>query len=272
MEVKQAVEILTRSRPSQYLFEREFAVAVFSSWLNSPEDLHAPSKTLFVALNLALLNQRSVGVDPPREWFSVVFEPQVYLTLMRTAIDIPLFWHLDNHLEYNDCIYTGDLVRFLLTYRPKGSDKRKRPSLGKAFEFINRHGGYVRGNFSYGRTDWCSASKHHVIWRDFKRSSPFQCVRFHGSKFDWYLDPRQPGFLEQLIETASREQDILQIFCEALDVQERLRAIVDGRAMAVEDFFLFPANLSPKVCRLPAMSASSYGKMATYRRSATGAK
>lgn len=271
MNVQEAVEILACARPSRYRFEREFAVAVISGWLNAPSDPHAPATTLFAALNQAVLYGRRTSTPPASEWLGEVFDAQAYLDGLNTMLALPAFWEVEEHLGYNHCRYAADLVRFLLTFRTKDLDKRKRASLGKAWEFINKHGGFVKGQFGFGKKAWCSTSGHQLIWRDYKRSAPFQCVRFHSSKLDWYLDPRQPDFLDRLIATAACEQDLTTFFREARDVQERLRAVIDERAMTAEDVLLLPSELTPSECRLPAMTSSAYGKMAGYRRTTTSA-
>lgn len=271
MTVTEAVEVLTSGRPSRYHLEREFAVAVFSGWLNAPNDPNAPKTVLLAAFNRAVLDTREKGITPPPEWLMEVFDAEAYASLLSIALALPMFWQIEDHLGYNHCRYTADIIRFLLTFRSKDPDKRKRASLGKAWEFINKHGGFVGGHFGFGKKAWCSVSGHQLIWRDYKRSAPFQCVRFHDSKLDWYLDPCQPDFLDRLTATAARDEDLTMFFREALDVQERLRAVIDGRAMSAEDFFLFPSTLKPSKFKLPPMAATAYGKMAEYRRSAASA-
>lgn len=267
MRVEDAVEILTSDRPNRYLFEREFAVAAFSGWLNSPDDVQGTATTLFAALCRAIIYVRERHIVPPGEWFVNVYDAQSYLNLLETAISMPMFWLIDENLGYNNCNYAADIVRFLLTFRTKSLDKRSRASLGKAWEFINKHGGFVRGNFGYGKREWCSISHHQVLWRRYKKSSPFQCARFHSPTFSWYLDPRAPDYFEQLIATAAREQEITTFFRAALGFQTKLKSIIDERSMAHGDFFVFPVSLTPLDSRLPAMSAAAYGKMAAYRRS-----
>lgn len=267
MRVEDAVEVLTSDRPSRYLFEREFAVAAFSGWLNSPDDKQGATSTVFAAMCHAVLHVRKQGIAPPVEWLSEVYEPQKYIKLLNEVITIPLFWQLDEHHGYNNCNYVADVVRFLLTYNSKSLDRRKKASLGKAWEFINKHGGFVGGRFGHNKQDWCSISHHQVLWRRYKQSSPFQCARFHGAKFDWYLDPRLSDFLSILIETAARGQQIREFFCTALGFQTKLKAILDERSMGEEDFFVFPSSLTPLDRRMPPISAAAYGKMAAYRRS-----
>ncbi|WP_267427850.1 hypothetical protein [Methylobacterium sp. GC_Met_2] len=267
MRVEEAVEVLTSDRPSRYLFERELAVAAFSGWLNSPDDPQGATTTVFAALCGAVLQAREHGINPPIEWLTEVYDDRAYMQLLENVIAIPIFWLIDEHKSYNNCNYTADVVRFLLTFKPKSEDKRKRASLGKAWEFINKHGGFVRGNFGRDRKDWCSISNHQVLWRRYKRSAPLQCARFHGAKFDWYLDPRQPDFFQRLSATAARKQELKTFFSAALHFQLELKAIIDRRSMAANDFFQFPDMLTPLDVRLPAMTATAYGKMAAYRRS-----
>lgn len=271
MKVEDAVEILATGLPSRYAFEREFAVAVLSGWINSPADPHASTVVLFAALSQAVLRARDTNLALPEEWLTEIFEADVYLSLLKTALSIPLFWQIEEHISYNNCHYAADLVRFMLTFRSKDPDKRKRASLGKAWEYINKHGGFVGGHFGHGRKAWCSTSGHQLIWRDYKQSSPFQCARFYGSKFDWYLDPRRPEFLDHLTATAAQVRELTTFFREALEVQERLRHVIDERSMSATDFLAFPPSLTPATCRLPAMTATAYGKLAGYRRSTAAA-
>lgn len=266
MRLAEAIAILTSDQPSRYRFEREFAAAVFSGWLNAPNDPHASTTTLFAALNQGVLRLRQERVPPPNEWLAEVFEADVYLRLLNEVLSIPIFWQVEEHIGYNHCRYTADLVRFLVTFQTKSLDRRKRASLGKACEFINKHGGFVGGNFGFEKKSWCSISGHQLIWRDYKRTAAFQCVRFHSSKFDWYLDPRQPNFLDRLTETVDGRTELIRFFGESLDVLQRVRAVIDERAMTADDFIALPANLAPVNCRLPAMTANAYGKMAGYRR------
>ncbi|WP_192215248.1 hypothetical protein [Methylobacterium bullatum] len=267
MTLEETVTILLDDRRPRYLYEKEFAVASFSGWVNSPNEANSISNTVFAALIQAIHKAKLEEYAIPQEWFTEVFDVDRYIKMKELFVSLPLFWDVGYYDGYNDCIYAADVVRFMLTFNSKDDDKRKKASLGKAWEFINKHGGYVKGKFGFGRTEWTSISNHSNIWRAYKKSAVFQCARYHGTRFDWYIDPRQPLFLDSLIQTALRQKEITTYFGEALGFQERLRIVLDGRSMSNDDFFLFPPDLTPIPFRLPPMSATAYGKMATYRRS-----
>lgn len=267
MNTLDAIEILSRDGNGHYRLERAFAVATLSAWLNSPESISDRVSVVFAAINHAVLDARKNEYNPPNEWLGIVYDADSYLKPDEIPLTTAMFWFLDLHLAFNHCRYVADISRFLITFQTKSLDKRKRASLGKAWDFINKHGGYSHAGGTSAHKAYCSLSTHQVIWRDYKQTAPFQCARFYGSKFDWYIDPRSKNFLTQLQETAGRVEEIRQFLGEARYLQERLKDVLDPRSMSEAEYFQFPKSIEPRKCKLPPMTASAYGRMASYRNS-----
>ena len=267
MKIDEAVEILAMDRVASYPLQREFAVAAFSAWLNWPSEENATTAFLLIAVNRGVLHFEKKGLHVPTEWLNQVYEPRNVITSVVSGLSSPFFEELDFNPVYNDYRYTADIVRFLLTFKTSSNDKRKQASLGKAAIFLNKHGGFVAGRYGRETNDWCAMTGHQSIWRKYKKSAALQFVRFYGTKLEWLLRPHDVDFLERLTALAARRQEIIDFFAKTLDIQDRLRAILDERSLGSNDHLTLPPTLKKLTCRTPAMPASAYSKMTEYKRS-----
>lgn len=265
MDLTRAIGLLADVSAERYEHERIFAAAYFSGWLNSPDENRAADYVLFAALCHATAALKRERRNIPSEWINDVFDHSLLLSGMDTAISFPIIWYTGELDEYNNCNYTADIVRFMISFKHKGLDKRDAASLSKAWEFINKHGGFgawklIKGDY------WTSYSQHQITWRKFKKTSPFQYVRYYQSELSWFLDPRQPDFWDQLISFCENRAILNSYFRKSLFTQMRFKAALDTRSMGPDDWVAFPEGLNEEAFRLQPMPGSAYDKLRTYTR------
>jgi hypothetical protein len=268
MDVFTAVSVLVSEEAPKFRFEREFAAATFAGWLNWPREPFAAENLTLVALLHATAKMRKAGEQIEPHWFSAVFEPESFLKqIPEGAISIPDFWYInDGEGIIDDTRYAADIVRFLLSYKSLKNDRRHGPSLGKASEFINKHGGFPGDKVIPTRSLEYSDSGHQEVWRIYKKTSAFQFVRYYDSDISWLLDPRKSSFFDELAQIASMTHSLQTFFSKARWVQEHLIQVIDRRSLREADLFVFPESVSAQKCRVPTMPKKGYVALADYER------
>lgn len=268
MDVRRAVDILASDREPQFDLERELAVLAFSGWLNWPGQPYASTNLVFLGINHALVSWQSQGKMANDQWLAQFLEPHRYLEqLQKSILVVPEFFLISDELGFDETRYTADIVRFLLTFKPRSKDKRSKASLGKAMAFINRKGGFPGSGNIKRRTREYSDSQHQEIWKVFKKTAAFQFVRYYASEVDWLFDPADPQLMSRVAEMAAKRDRVKAFFARSVWVQARLAEILDRRSMAPEDFFTFPESVEPEPCPLPRIPRGVHAAMSDYRRS-----
>ncbi|ULO23096.1 hypothetical protein [Methylocystis sp. SB2] len=268
MDLFTAVSVLTSDEEPKFRFEREFAAATFAGWLNWPREQFAAENVTLVALLHATAKMRTAGEQIDSHWFSAVFEPETFLKqIPEGAISLPDFWFINDGLgNFDETRYAADIVRFLLSYKSLKDDKRYGPSLGKASEFINQHGGFPGDKVISKRSLEYSDSAHQEVWRLYKKTSAFQFVRYYDSDITWLLDPCATSFFDELAQIASMTRSLQGFFSKARWVQEDLIRVIDRRSLSEADLFIFPESVIAQKCRVPKMPKKGYAALANYER------
>lgn len=267
MDVAEAIEILVDEAQPSLRFEKEIAVACFSNWLNSRTEEIEPGEMIFITLLRFIERCKATKTSLDYDLISSTFDENViFRKLFNQAISIPDFWFIKSYSAYDETKYVSDIVRFMLSYSPRLADKRYQASLGKAFSFINEHGGFNRSELNDEQPYFCSQSTHQIIWKKFKQSSPFQYVRYYDSEIDWIIDPRADNYIEELSRYAKESKKISAYFSRCLWVQQQLQQKIDRRSMNSDDFLILPSNLKPEECLVPAFAESAYKTLRQYRR------
>ena len=253
MDIHRAVEVLASGRDPQFKLERELAVLAFSGWLNWPKEPYAGTNLALIGVCHGLTSEqdRSDAADP--QWLTQALEPRLYLEqLQNGAVITPDFPLVSGEYGYDETRYAADIVRFMLSYNPsRMKDRRKSASLGKACEFLNKKRGFP-DLIPPGTKRWRSSdSWHQEVWKAYKRSSPFQFVRYYGPNTRWLFDPTSPRLLEDVRALSEQRDEVKAFFSHVAWVQARLMERIDRRSMTRDDFFPCPTRSYPSRARSP---------------------
>lgn len=249
MNLREAIEILASGREPRYRFEREFAFAMFSALLLNPEDPDAPEVGLLVAINhaLSLFKRKKIKIDINS--LISAYDSEFFLKrVRRDGVIVGDFHYLDYISPYDNTRYTADIVRFLLNFPIEIAGKRVRPSLGRAYCFINLERGF-RGTDFGARRFWVGRSQHQIIWRRIRRCAAFEYVRFYECQLNFEIDPREDEFLFLLESEISDREQVAEFFAKALWVQKKLSGVLDKRAGSFDEIFRYLKTLKSSPCK-----------------------
>ncbi|CAM5775568.1 hypothetical protein LMIY3S_05089 [Labrys miyagiensis] len=270
MNHEQAIAILTGDREERFPLERAFAFAAFCAWLNAAHsDTFASQSMCLAVLAHAISYEGQKKFDTSILRHTDVFDPNLYLKNIENWSPISDYWMHDFFESYNDTKYIADVVRFFVGFKDR-HDYTKTPSQGKAFYFLNPMGGF--DGLEYHKNERMRASSmaaHQKIWKEYKRSSSFQFVRYYACTLDFNMDPRDDFLLEKLIKQAQKRRTIIDFFRKVSWVQNELRTKLDARSMDSSEYHSFPASIVPKKCTVPPLPASTYTMLEFYKANET---
>lgn len=266
MNIERAIRILLDAEVNGIAYERELAVGAFASWINSSDEDCESESGFFVVLNRiwAKIRSEENEIDPSilKEFYN---PSEISNILDRHWIAIPYKWQKHEFESYNEIDYVADIVRFMLSYNPPTKDKRLQASLGRAYDFINKHGGFDRPK-KLARSYKLSPATHQQHWRMLKRSASFQFVRSWGNSLNWYIDPTSEEFLNVISDTAKNRDDLAMYFGKVLWTQQKLLERIDPRSMGEDDFVELPASLKPVAVNVPKFPKRGYEALKDYQR------
>lgn len=138
MDFEAAVETLASGRPSAYAFEREIAYAVFSAALVWRWNADAVYGVNLVAVGRIADEYGRKDSRLDATWLSRAISWQQIdkFLCLENFIGLPLYVFDGDH-SYDDGRYIADIVRFFVSYYPDQETYQPRPSLGRAFTFLN---------------------------------------------------------------------------------------------------------------------------------------
>lgn len=272
MDFEAAVEILASGRPSAYAFEREIAYAVFSAALVWRWNADAVYGANLVSVGRIAEEYGRSDARLDASWLSrAISWPQITSFLCSdNFISLPLYVFDDDH-DYDDGRYISDIVRFFLSYYPVQEDYQPRPSLGRAFTFLNGRDSRGRGGFhdvarKGADKSFYSRTAHDACWSRLKRYAAFLYVAHYDCEIDLRPDPRDDGYLSRLTEYSSQNHVVSSFFSKVLWVQNNMQSKLDRRSMAAKEYFKFPAGLIASACRVPKMTKGEYAQLSGYRK------
>ncbi|WP_342110902.1 hypothetical protein [Methylobacterium sp. SI9] len=266
MKIERAIRILLGAEITGIAYERELAAGAFASWINSSDEDFEAQSGFFVVLNRIWALFRSEGKEIEPLILKEFYDPvEISHIIDNHWIAIPYKWQKHEFENYNEIDYIADIVRFMLTYNPPTKDRRLQASLGRAYEFINKHGGFDRpkGFIRYYKP---SPATHQQQWKMLKRSASFQFVRSWGSSIDWYIDPQADGFLQRIADIANDRGELIDFFGKVKWTQQKLIERIDPRSMTENDFIELPTNLKPVAVKIPKFPKRGYEALEDYKR------
>jgi hypothetical protein len=112
----------------QSILERELAILRFSAWLNWPSNGDA-GNNLALLITLDALEAGLISTNRFGKWFSNVLSLEPVLRQLREGgLFTPEFLVTGDLREGPEAgRYVADVVRFLLSFKPKSPDPRDRP-------------------------------------------------------------------------------------------------------------------------------------------------
>jgi hypothetical protein len=266
MNIERAIRILLDVEITGIAYERELAAGAFASWINSSAEKYEAESGFFVVLNQIWAQIRSNGREIDPLILKEFYDPlEISHILDNHWIAIPFKWQKHEFDNYTEIDYVADIVRFMLSYNPPTKDKRLQASLGRAYDFINKHGGFDRPK-EFQRFYKPSPATHQQQWKLLKKSASLQFVRSWGSSINWYIDPSSDGFIQQLSEIANNRTDLADFFGKVRWTQQRLLERIDPRSMSADDFVALPANLQPVAVKIPKFPKRGYEALESYER------
>ena len=270
MKISEVIKILVSDDGSSFPFEKEFAVIRFCGWINWPNDSGA-SDSLAILLMLHVLSNRREELSPEAaRQLLLQLNPASILSSFEEQglIAPPEVYDIDpNSKSLKNNEYVADIVRFLLTFgSAKSKDNALKPSLGKAYEFINKKKGFPGDSRLKSRSPGYAESNHQRIWKQFKPTAAFQFVRYYDSKIDWIIDAHDKHVLDRVAQLSQERDAIKEFFAKCLWTQSILKTTLDKRSMELSDYIVFPETLVPLPCKLPPKPAKFIDRMKGYER------
>ncbi|MBR1231712.1 hypothetical protein [Bradyrhizobium sp. AUGA SZCCT0182] len=230
---EEIIRFLLEDTPEPYLFARAIGLLTLCAWMRWPDDQDAVLDAQTTAAATAFLHERTKGNMPT-----------IPLTLDRLCDSIVNRRAAGQYWEaFNEQMGITDIVSFFMH-----CPEEQRPSLGKAYYFIDEGGLVSAASDEEERTPLKrDRSSLKDAWKKHARSGPLlwaTLVFEKDSEAFWYA-PDDIHCLKKANALVQSKQRLLNLFGIALFSQERLIQLLQTTGAAPSKFPLFPTIVKP---------------------------
>jgi hypothetical protein len=230
---EEIIRFLLQDTPEPFPFARLIALLTFCVWMRWPDDDDVVLDAQTTAAAMVFLRERKPGNSPQ---IPLSFE-RLSQSIVHRAI-YGQYWD-----AFEEQVGITDIVAFFM-HCPED----RRPSLGKAYYFIDE-GGFVSSDFTEEERKQMKRARSSLkaAWKAQARSSPLLWATqvFEDDPDLLWFAPDDVDYLEDAIAFVQSRDRLLAFFGVALFCQQKLARLLDQSVAAKIDFLTFPDVVTP---------------------------
>ena len=230
---EEIIHFLLDDTPEPFPFARLIALLTLCAWMNWPDDEDVILDAQTTAAATVFLHERKKGNTP-----SI---PLTFERLCDSIVDRRVAGQYWEALE--ESVGTEDIVAFFMH-----CPEEERPSLGKAYHFIDE-GGFLSSEFNAKEQKQMKRARSSLkaAWKEQAKSGPLLWATqvFEEDPDLPLFAPDDTAYLEDAIVLVQSKERLLAFFGVALYCQQKLSRLLDKSVAAKIDFIRFPEMVAP---------------------------
>jgi hypothetical protein len=230
---EEIISFLLQDTPEPFPFARLIALLTLCAWMRWPDDEEIIVDAQTTAAANVFLREREKGDSP-----------QIPISFERLCQSIV---HREIYGQYCDAFEELAAVTDIVTFFMHCPEER-RPSLGKAYHFIDS-GGFLSSDFDEKEQKQMKRARSSLkaAWKEQARSSPLLWATqvFEDDPDLLWFAPDDVDYLEDAIAFVQSRDRLLAFFGVALFCQQKLARLLDQSVAAKIDFLTFPDVVTP---------------------------